>query len=57
MPKEEAWEGRIRFSLLFAVSLRVYLKIDLGGRRYELKMNENVVIFLVVGAWLMKNVW
>jgi len=40
----------MRFSLLFAVSLRVYLKIDLGGRRNELKMNENVVIFLVVGV-------
>ena len=57
VPKENAWQVWMRFSRLFAVSLKVYLKISLGGRRNELKMNENVVIFLVVSAWLMKNVW
>ena len=50
VPKEEAWQAWMRFSWLFAVSLRVYLKIDLDGRRNELQMNENVVIFLVIGV-------
>jgi len=51
VPKEDAWQAWMRFSRLFAVSLRVYLKIDLGGRRNESKNEWEHRDFL--GGWCL----
>ena len=51
VPKEEAWQAWMRFSRLFAYRWECIWKSISAEDGMSQKMNENIVIFLVFGAW------